>query len=207
MPNSKQLDAKYRIPTFERNIKSLRGKNKQVWDRIDHYHSIVTAAICKQAQMPTHCSNLYYVPEQVKLASELSEVFCLDKISLDNSNTEANDAAMKLAIRAINNHEFMPFEQYFREKPWGPFSSVHKPEIRESFEALRRLVTRKAAKAVFEQIQRKSMSLSQPKNNFQKSVTRSNEYRQNWTGLRIDNTLQPNQMLSVSAEVLHPTFR
>jgi acetylornithine/succinyldiaminopimelate/putrescine aminotransferase len=167
----------------------------------------VTAAICKQAQMPTHRSNLYYVPEQVKLASELSEVFCLDKIILDNSNVEANDAAMKLAIRAIDNHEFMPFEQYFREKPWGPISSVHKPEIRESFEVLRRLVIRKAAETVFEPIQKKSMSLSQPKNNFQKSVTRSNEYRQNWTGLRTDNILQPNQMLSVSAEVLHPTFR
>jgi hypothetical protein len=100
---------------------------------------------------------------------------------------------MKLAIRAIGNHEFMPFEQYFHEEALG--SSVHKPGIREPFEALRRLVTRNAAEAMFEPIQRKPMSLSQPKNNFQESVTRSNKYRQNWTGLRTDNTLQPNQML------------
>jgi acetylornithine/N-succinyldiaminopimelate aminotransferase len=77
MPTSKQLDAKYRMPTFKRNIESLRGKSKQVWDRIAHCHSIVTTTICKQAQMLIHCPNLYYVSEQVELASKLSKVLAL----------------------------------------------------------------------------------------------------------------------------------
>lgn len=184
MPTSKQLDAKYYMPAFGRDMEIIRGKECHVWDSTGkkyldlvagiavcstgHCHPAVTTAICKQAQTLIHCSNLYYVPGQAELAAKLSKASGLGKIFFGNSGAEANDAAMKLAIRATGRHEFVSFEHDFHGRTVGSLACTHKPAIRVPFEplgipckfgpygdieALKELVTKDTAAVMFEPIQ------------------------------------------------------
>lgn len=184
MPQSKQLDAKYYMPAFGRDMEIVRGKGCHLWDSTGkkyldlvagiavcstgHCHPAVTAAICKQAQTLIHCSNLYYVPGQAELAEKLSKASGLRKVFFSNSGAEANDAAMKLAIRATGRHEFVSFEHDFHGRTVGSLACTHKPEIRVPFEplgipckfspygdieALKGVITKKTAAVMFEPIQ------------------------------------------------------
>ncbi|MDV0444434.1 acetylornithine/succinylornithine family transaminase [Methanorbis rubei] len=184
MPTTKDLDAKYYMPAFGRNMEIVRGKGSHVWDSTGnkyldlvagiavcstgHCHPAVTAAICKQAQMLIHCSNLYYVPGQAELAAKLSKASELGKVFFSNSGAEANDAAIKLAIRHTGRHEFVSFEHDFHGRTVGSLACTHKPAIREPFEplgvpckfspygdleALKSVVTKKTAAVIFEPIQ------------------------------------------------------
>lgn len=180
----KELDAKYYMPAFCRSIEITRGIGSHVWDSAGkkyldlvagiavcstgHCHPAVTAAICKQAQLLIHCSNLYYVPGQAELAEKLSLSSGLGKVFFSNSGAEANDAAMKLAIRATGRHEFASFDHDFHGRTIGSLACTHKPEIRVPFEplgipcrfgpygdveALKDLVTKDTAAVIFEPIQ------------------------------------------------------
>ena len=44
-----------------------------------------------------HVSNLYFIPEQAKLAKWLVKNSCADKVFFCNSGAEANEGAIKLA--------------------------------------------------------------------------------------------------------------
>ena len=184
MPTTKQLDEKYYMTAFGRNMEIVRGKDCHIWDSTGkkyldlvagiavcstgHCHPAVTAAICKQAQTLIHCSNLYYVPGQAELAAKLSKASGLGKVFFSNSGAEANDAAMKLTIRATGRHEFVSFEHDFHGRTVGSLACTHKPEIRVPFEplgipckfgpygdieALKELVTKETAAVIFEPIQ------------------------------------------------------
>ena len=184
MPTSKELDEKYYMPAFGRDMEIVLGKDCHVWDSTGkkyldlvagiavcstgHCHPAVTTAICKQAQTLIHCSNLYYVPGQAELAEKLSKASGLGKVFFGNSGAEANDAAMKLAIRATGRHEFVSFEHDFHGRTVGSLACTHKPAIREPFEplgipckfspygdieALKEFVTKKTAAVILEPIQ------------------------------------------------------
>lgn len=64
---------------------------------LGHCHPKVSEAIKMQADKLVHCSNLYWIEPQVKLAKILVENSCLDKAFFCNSGAEANEAAIKLA--------------------------------------------------------------------------------------------------------------
>ncbi|MEM3852016.1 MAG: aspartate aminotransferase family protein [Methanomassiliicoccales archaeon] len=60
----------------------------------------LTAAICNQASSLIHVSNLYEIEEQEKLASNLASLWREDaKVFFSNSGAEANEAAIKFAIK------------------------------------------------------------------------------------------------------------
>ncbi|HJJ56107.1 MAG TPA: acetylornithine/succinylornithine family transaminase [Methanocorpusculum sp.] len=180
----KQLDEKYYMPVFSRNIQIVRGNGCYVWDSTGnkyldlvagiavcstgHCHPHVTESICNQAKTLIHCSNLYYVPGQAELASRLSQVSGLGKVIFSNSGAEANEAALKLAIRSTGRHEFVSFEHDFHGRTIGSLACTHKPAIREPFEplglsckfcpygdleSLKSSVTTKTAAIIFEPIQ------------------------------------------------------
>ena len=105
---------------------------------------------------------------QAELAAKLSKASELGKVFFSNSGAEANDAAMKLAIRATGRHEFVSFEHDFHGRTVGSLACTHKPAIREPFEplgipcefspygdieALKSRVTKKTAAVIFEPIQ------------------------------------------------------
>ena len=64
---------------------------------LGHGHPAVVKAIQEQSEKLLHCSNLYWIENQVKLAKLLVEKSGLGKAFFCNSGAEANEAAIKLA--------------------------------------------------------------------------------------------------------------
>ena len=66
---------------------------------LGHAHPKLVAALTEQAQKLWHCSNLYRVAGQERLAERLCEVTFADKVFFCNSGAEACEGAIKLARR------------------------------------------------------------------------------------------------------------
>lgn len=68
---------------------------------LGHNHPAVVNTICEQARKIVHVSNLYYIKEQALLAKALASILPpkLSKCLFVNSGTEANEAALKLAVK------------------------------------------------------------------------------------------------------------
>lgn len=64
---------------------------------LGHAHPTVISAVTEQIRKLTHVSNLYYIPEQGRLATWLVQNSPMDKVFFCNSGGEANEAAIKLA--------------------------------------------------------------------------------------------------------------
>lgn len=96
-------------------VAMVRGEGAWLWDAdgrkyldfaagiavtaLGHSHPAVAEAIADQAKTLLHCSNLYYIPQQVELAKWLVDHSALDQVFFCNSGAEANEAAIKLARR------------------------------------------------------------------------------------------------------------
>ncbi|MBS4024155.1 MAG: acetylornithine transaminase [Clostridia bacterium] len=128
MNNTEQLikeGQQYVMNTYGRLPMALvKGQGSNVWDAdgkeyldfvgglavtsLGHCHPKVAAAIAEQANTLIHCSNLYWIEPQIKLAKWLVEHSCMDKVFFANSGAEANEGAIKLArkyafINSIGN--------------------------------------------------------------------------------------------------------
>ncbi|MCL2164478.1 MAG: aspartate aminotransferase family protein [Oscillospiraceae bacterium] len=64
---------------------------------LGHSHPSIVNAIKTQAEKLIHCSNLYYIESQAKLAELLVKISFADRVFITNSGTEAMEAAIKLA--------------------------------------------------------------------------------------------------------------
>lgn len=64
-----------------------------------HSHPAMVKAVTEQASKLLHCSNLYYIEPQVKLAEMICKNSCAEKVFFANSGAEANEGAIKL-VRA-----------------------------------------------------------------------------------------------------------
>jgi len=81
------------------------SENRQYLDAISgiavcglgHAHPAVTQAICEQAGILVHTSNLYGITLQARLADRLCELSGMDRAFFCNSGAEANEAAIKIA--------------------------------------------------------------------------------------------------------------
>lgn len=152
--NYRELDDKYFMHTFTRNLMLVKGSGCHVWDDrgkeyIDlvagiavcstgHCHPKVVQAICSQAKELIHISNLYYVPHQGELAKKLVEITGLEggRAFLTNSGAESNDGAIKLARIRTGKKKFIAFTDSFHGRTLGALAVTHKPAIREPFEPL-----------------------------------------------------------------------
>jgi len=110
-----ELDKKYFMNTFGSRtpVCFSYGKGINLWDNegkkyydflggiavsaVGHSHPKLVNAIKEQAEKFIHCSNLYYIEPQAKLAKVLVENSCADKVFFANSGAEANEGAIKLA--------------------------------------------------------------------------------------------------------------
>ncbi len=112
----KSLSNRYIMKTYNRlPIALVKGEGCRVWDAegneymdfvaglavnsLGHCHPAVVEAIRLQATQLMHCSNLYYIENQAKLAKVLVENSDFDRVFFCNSGAEANEAAIKLARR------------------------------------------------------------------------------------------------------------
>jgi len=148
----KDLDERFFMPAFSRDMALVKGKGTSVWDAegkeyIDcvagiavcstgHCHPAVVKAICDQAHTLIHCSNLYYVPHQGDLAKKLVEITGMDKVFFSNSGAEATDGALKLARVRTGKKNYVAFTHGFHGRTVGSLAITHKPAIREPFEPL-----------------------------------------------------------------------
>ncbi len=108
-----------------------RGQGCYVWDKdgkryldlvagiavnsLGHCHPAVVRAIREQSERLLHCSNLYWIENQVALAKLLVEKSGLGKAFFCNSGAEANEAAIKLA------------------RKWGKGERYHIVTLKDSF--------------------------------------------------------------------------
>ena len=110
-----ELDKKYFMNTFGDRIPVCfeYGKGINLWDNsgkkyydflagiavsaLGHSHPKLVKAIQEQAEKYIHCTNYYYIEQQSRLAQELVENSCADKVFFANSGAEANEGAIKLA--------------------------------------------------------------------------------------------------------------
>lgn len=64
---------------------------------LGHAHPRLTHTIARQAEAMLHCSNLFHIPQQEKLAEQLTKTSGLGQAFFCNSGAEANEAAIKIA--------------------------------------------------------------------------------------------------------------
>jgi len=105
---------KYLMPTYSRiPIVPEKGEGVRVWDKegkcyidlvsgigvmaVGYSHPRICKVIKEQSQKLVHCSNLYHIENQAKLAEKLCQISFADKVFFCNSGAEANEAAIKLA--------------------------------------------------------------------------------------------------------------
>lgn len=66
---------------------------------LGHCHPHLVEALCRQAHLLWHCSNLYRIAEQERLAARLAAASFADQVFFCNSGAEANECALKLVRR------------------------------------------------------------------------------------------------------------
>jgi len=105
---------KYLMPTYSRiPVVPEKGEGVRVWDKegkcyidlvsgigvmaVGYSHPRICKVIKEQSQKLVHCSNLYHIENQAKLAEKLCQISFADKVFFCNSGAEANEAAIKLA--------------------------------------------------------------------------------------------------------------
>ncbi|MFF5264119.1 acetylornithine transaminase [Actinomadura viridis] len=130
-----------------------RGEGSLVWDvdgnvyldliagiavsSLGHGHPALVEAVSAQAAGLAHTSNLFLHEPEVLLAEKLLELLGADgRVFLSNSGTEANEAALKLAIKygkAGGRSYFVAAENGFHGRTLGALSLTGKAAIRDPF--------------------------------------------------------------------------
>lgn len=136
-------------------VAMVRGEGVWLWDAdgnqyldfaagiavtiLGHSHPAIAEAIADQARTLLHCSNLFYIPQQVELANWLVNHSAMDQVFFCNSGTEASEAAIKLARRWAY-HNGMPerstvitLEHSFHGRTLGALTATAQPKYQEGF--------------------------------------------------------------------------
>jgi acetylornithine/N-succinyldiaminopimelate aminotransferase len=136
----------------------VKGKGSYVWDdqgekyldftsgiatcNLGHVPDAVKEKIEGQLENLWHCSNLYHIPTQEKLASLLVQHSCADQAFFCNSGTEANEAAIKLArrysqkVKGREAFEIVTFKQSFHGRTLGALAATGQEKLQEGFQPL-----------------------------------------------------------------------
>jgi acetylornithine aminotransferase len=133
----------------------VRGEDCKLWDdqgqvytdfvagiavcNLGHAHPRIAKALCRQAEVLCHVSNLYYTQPQVALASLLVEKSFADRVFFCNSGAEANEAAIKLARKYFHEkgdagrHRIVAMKQSFHGRTMATLSATGQEKIRHGF--------------------------------------------------------------------------
>ncbi|GAA0981154.1 acetylornithine transaminase [Acrocarpospora macrocephala] len=130
-----------------------RGEGTRVWDvdgkeyldfiggiavtSLGHAHPALVEAVSTQVATLAHTSNLFLHEPEVKLAERLLDLLeHPGRVFLANSGTEANEAALKLAIKygkTTGRTYVVSAEMSFHGRTLGSLSLTGKPSIRDQF--------------------------------------------------------------------------
>lgn len=152
--HQKYLVSNYALPA----LSIVRGDGTKLWDsegnmyldftsgiavtNLGHNHPEWVKQFTEQSKILTHCSNLFSIPEQVRLAKRLVEKIGPGKVLFCNSGAEANEAMIKLArlsaVHGKNRHknEILVAENGFHGRTMGALSATASSKYRNGFDPL-----------------------------------------------------------------------
>lgn len=145
----------YVMHTYAPSVTLVRGHGCKVWDadkkvyldftagiavqNVGHAHPKVVKAIQDQAAAMTHCSNLFYNPNQALLAQRLSKLSLGGKCFFCNSGAEANEALVKLARlwgHAKGKFEVITMQNSFHGRTLGMIAATGQAKVQKGFDPL-----------------------------------------------------------------------
>ena len=100
---------------------------------LGHGHAEVMEAVQAQLGQFWHTSNLFQLPIQEEVASQLARLSGLDKVFFCNSGTEANEAALKFARRATGKTNIITCSQSFHGRTFGAMAATGQSSIHTGF--------------------------------------------------------------------------
>jgi len=105
---------------------------------IGYAHPAWVKAVSEQALKLAHVSNLYYVQEQADLGEKLASVTPkgLKKSLFVNSGAEANEGALKLAVRNTGRSKVLSAKNSFHGRTAGSLGATGQVKYQDSFQAL-----------------------------------------------------------------------
>jgi acetylornithine/N-succinyldiaminopimelate aminotransferase len=150
-----ELSSYYLFQNYGREtICFSHGKGEHLWDLegnryvdfvagiavncLGHAHPDLVRAVAEQASRLIHVSNLYQIKEQVDLAEALASVVPapLDRSMFCNSGAEANEAALKLAIKHTGRRRVIACRNSFHGRTSATLSVTGQDKHRMGFEPL-----------------------------------------------------------------------
>ncbi|AMA71758.1 MULTISPECIES: acetylornithine transaminase [Aneurinibacillus] len=149
----------YLFPNYGRwPIRIIKGEGNYLWDEAGNRYLDLVSGIAVtslgnvphrvkvkvQEQLNTlwHCSNLFEIPIQEKLAEKLVSLTCGDRAFFCNSGAEANEAAIKLArryaqkIKKQDRYEVITFEQSFHGRTLATLTATGQAKVKDGFAPL-----------------------------------------------------------------------
>ena len=147
------LIGNYASPALE----IVRGQGSYLWDsqgkkyldftsgiavtNLGHSHPEWIKQVQSQAEVLAHCSNLYSIPEQVRLAERLVSKIGPGKVLFCNSGAEANEALIKLSRLYGEQGEtkrtkILVAKNGFHGRTLGALSATESSKYRKGFEPL-----------------------------------------------------------------------
>lgn len=139
-------------------IRIVKGEGSYLWDEAGNRYLDLVAGIAVtslgnvppqvkakvQEQLDTlwHCSNLFEIPVQEKLAEALTSRTCGNRAFFCNSGAEANEAAIKLARRYMqkvkqqNRYEIITFVQSFHGRTLATLTATGQAKVKDGFDPL-----------------------------------------------------------------------
>ncbi len=108
---------------------------------VGHSHPRIVEAIRDQAGLLLHCSNLYRIDWQARLATRLTTLAAMDRAFFCNSGAEANEAALKLArlhatAKGISQPLVVVMENSFHGRTFATLSASDSPACQAGFAPL-----------------------------------------------------------------------
>lgn len=108
---------------------------------LGHAHPRLVAAISAQAARVIHTSNIYEVPQQTELATRLAALSGMRDVVFNNSGSEANEAAIKLAryyaYRHGNTHaHIITMDSSWHGRTLATLAATGSDKARKGFEPL-----------------------------------------------------------------------
>ena len=144
------IEDKYFINTFTRQPIVLDyGDGVKVYDKdgneyidvfagiavniLGHNNKRIVEAIQKQAEKLIHISNIYYNEPAVEFAKKLIDLTCLDRIFYANSGAEANEGAIKIALKYTDKSEIITTNNSFHGRTLLTLAATGQPKYQEPF--------------------------------------------------------------------------
>lgn len=151
MENLVEMGKKYIFNNYGRIPQTIvQGKGTYVWDsegkkyldfvagiavnNLGHCPEEVVEVIKDQAGKLLHCSNLYWIAPQIKLAKKLAENSIFDKAFFCNSGAEANEAAIKLARKwGQGRYEIITMNKSFHGRTLATLGATGQEKLHKDF--------------------------------------------------------------------------